>query len=42
MTTGFTWVSTVLAAAPGIRAELTAKAKARQRAVAAVRNHTNV
>jgi hypothetical protein len=35
VTTGFTWVSTVLAAAPSIRAVLTAKAKAQRRAVAA-------
>ena len=39
--TEFTWVSTALAAA-GIGSVLTAKAEALERAVAAVRNHTNM
>jgi hypothetical protein len=37
-----TRISTALAAAADVRAVLTAKAEAAERAVAAVRNHTNM
>ena len=40
--TGLTWASTALAAAAGVRPVLTAKAEVPERAVAAVRNHTNM